>query len=369
NIKIVDSAGNVGSHSSIAVSGSNVYISYRDSTRTNLKFAKSTDGGATWSPANIKIVDSAGNVGSHSSIAVSGSNVYISYRDSTRTNLKFAKSTDGGATWSPANIKIVDSAGNVGSHSSIAAPDANNIFISYKNSTNGDLKFIKSNNGGATWVFYPSNGHEIASGSFSTPSCALFDYGLSNSGTSHVTKTSGNAFTQNTITKTLISSSMTEPVTLSLSGVPNGTSYSISNSICSPTCNSVITFTVSPSTSAGTYLITVTGSPLNKQTSFNLVVSGNPMTVTCSAFPRTALLGQTVTWTANVSGGTPPLTYSWSGTNFPTTPSPSTNPFSISYSTIGQKTATVTVTDVDSVTATCPAGVVRINFDPSLEEF
>src|SRR3989338_3128243 len=199
-------------------------------------------------------------------------------------------------------------------------------------------------------------------------SAPLFNYSLSNSGTSKVTKTSGNAFTQNTITKALTLGT-TESVTLSLSGVPGGTSYSISNSACSPTCTSVITFTVSPSTPVGTHPITVTGSPLGKQTIFNLVVLGNPMTVSCSASPSPALLGQTVTWTAAVSGGTPPRTYSWSGTNFPTSPPPSTNPFSIIYSTIGQKVAAVTVTDTDSVTATCLAGVVQINFNPNLEEF
>src|SRR3989344_3604537 len=69
----------------------------------------------------------------------------------------------------------------------------------------------------------------------------LFDYSLSNSGTSRVTKTSGNAFVQNTITKTLTTSGGTGPVTLSLTGVPVGTSYSISNAACSPTCTSVIT--------------------------------------------------------------------------------------------------------------------------------
>ncbi len=213
-----------------------------------------------------------------------------------------------------------------------------------------------------------NEGNNFGIVSFTTPICALFNYSLSNSGTSNVTKTSGNAFTQNTITKALTSGT-TEPVTLSLSGVPGGTSYSISNSACSPTCTSVITFTVSPSTRAGTYPITVTGSPLGRQTNFNLVISGNPINATCSASPGIALLGQTVTWTAAVSGGTPPFTYSWSGTGIPTSPPPSTNPFSIVYSTIGQKTATVTVTDTDSVAATCPAGVVQVNFNPNFEEF
>ncbi|MDP2641951.1 MAG: hypothetical protein Q8P21_01505, partial [bacterium] len=97
-------------------------------------------------------------------------------------------------------------------------------------------------------------------------------------------------------------------------------------------------------------------------------------TVTCSAYPSTALMGETVTWTAIVSGGTPPFTYAWSGTNIPTSPAPNTNPFSISYGTIGQKTAVMTVTDADLLQATCPASgpgsaTVQINFDPHLEEF
>ncbi|MEX2013757.1 MAG: CARDB domain-containing protein [Parcubacteria group bacterium] len=204
-------------------------------------------------------------------------------------------------------------------------------------------------------------------GDWSSITVASFNYNLSNSGTSSVTKGSGNVFTQNTITKTL-TASPTQSVTLSLAGVPSGTTYSISNSSCSPTCTSVITFTVSPSTLVGTYPITVTGSPLNKQTNFNLVISGSPMSVSCSADKGTALVGETVTWTATVSGGTLPLSYSWSGTSIPTNPAPSTNPFSIVYSTIGLKNTTVTVTDDVSLQATC-LSTIQINFDPEFEEF
>jgi len=200
------------------------------------------------------------------------------------------------------------------------------------------------------------------------PPPVSFNYSLSNSGTSFVTKASGNAFTQNTITKSLVAGG-TQSVTLSLTGTPSGVSYSISDSSCSPTCSAVITFTVAPSATNGTYPITVTGTPLNRQTVFNLVVSGDSFSVSCAAFPRTALIGETVTWTATVSGGASPKTYSWSGTNIPTSPAPTTNPYSTSYGTIGQKTATVTVTDANSLQATCPAGTVQINFDPSLKEF
>ncbi|OHB17326.1 MAG: hypothetical protein A2544_01575 [Candidatus Zambryskibacteria bacterium RIFOXYD2_FULL_43_10] len=214
------------------------------------------------------------------------------------------------------------------------------------------------------------------------PICAAFDesfnYSLSNSGTSNVTKTSSDAFTQNTITKTLTSGT-TESVTLSLSGVPaTGVSYTITHNPgdpanpCNPAdCQSVINFTVTPSTPVGTHPITVTGSPLDKQTSFDLVVSGDPLIVSCSASPLTVLLGETVTLNANVSGGTPPYIYSWNGTDIPTNPSPDTNPFGISYNTVGQKSVSVTVTDSSSppFQIACPVITVRANIDPQYKEF
>ena len=99
------------------------------------------------------------------------------------------------------------------------------------------------------------------------------------------------------------------------------------------------------------------------------VVSSGGMSVSCSASPTVALMGENVTWTANVSGGTPPYTYSWSGTDISTAPAPSTNPYVKSYSTIGQKTATVTVTGGDASQAICPPAVVQIEFDPFFEPF
>jgi len=210
-----------------------------------------------------------------------------------------------------------------------------------------------------------------------TSSAPLFDYSLSNSGASEVIKTSGDAFTTNTITKTLTSGT-TESVTLSLSGVPGGVSYTITHNPgdpanpCNPAdCQSVINFTVTPSTPVGTHPITVTGSPLDKQTSFDLVVSGDPLIVSCSASPLTVLLGETVTLNANVSGGTPPYIYSWNGTDIPTNPSPDTNPFGISYNTVGQKSVSVTVTDSSSppFQIACPVITVRANIDPQYKEF
>ncbi|MDO8522813.1 MAG: hypothetical protein Q7S12_00805 [bacterium] len=125
----------------------------------------------------------------------------------------------------------------------------------------------------------------------------------------------------------------------------------------------------------GVYILRLTGSDSILNNSDNVTItttSSSPMTVSCVASPSPALLGQTVTWTANFSGGTAPFTCSWSGTNIPATPAVScTSPSSYlkSYSTIGLKTARVRVTDADSLTAECIPAKVRINFDPDLEEF
>jgi hypothetical protein len=198
----------------------------------------------------------------------------------------------------------------------------------------------------------------------------LFNYSLSSPDTTYVTKTSSTAHTQNAVIKTHLAGDR-KPVTLAVTaGLSAGVSVSgISNQTCDVTCTSTITLAVAPTTPIGTYLITVTGTPLNKQTTFNLEVRGNPISTACSASPTSALLGEVVTWTAAISGGTPPFTYTWSGTSIPTNPVPNTNPFSISYSTIGQKTAAITATDADGLPSTCPPATVQIKFDPRFQEF
>jgi hypothetical protein len=114
-------------------------------------FALSTDGGATWPAGNIRTVDSAGDVGDVTSIAISGSEVYISYYDTTNQDLKLARSSDGGVTWPAGDIQTVDSAGDVGYDTSIAL-DGSKVYISYTDWTYGDLKLAQSTDEGATWL-------------------------------------------------------------------------------------------------------------------------------------------------------------------------------------------------------------------------
>jgi hypothetical protein len=116
------------------------------------------------------------------------------------------------------------------------------------------------------------------------------------------------------------------------------------------------------STASDSVTVTVLPNPLNP------TVPDSPMTLTLVSGSGSVLVGQNVTWQCSVSGGTPPYTYSWSGTNIPTSPAPSTNPYTTAYSTVGTKNATLTVQDSGGLQGTCN-GSVQVNFNPVFEEF
>jgi hypothetical protein len=151
---IVDSDGNMGHYTSIAVDpNGDPMISYQDATSYNLKFARcdmSATGGcdetSDWTP-NIVTVDSADLVGYYTSIAVDGDgNPMISYTESgdPTSYLKFAW-CDMSATGNcdePADWTSVVRAhpGTIVSHTSIAADANGDPMISYYR--NDELKFI-----------------------------------------------------------------------------------------------------------------------------------------------------------------------------------------------------------------------------------
>jgi len=198
-----------------------------------------------------------------------------------------------------------------------------------------------------------------------------FNYSLSNNGAVSVLKGGVNTFGQSVITKTLTPGSTPQSVDISLSGVPSGVTYAISSQTCSPTCTSTITFTVAPSTAAGTYPITVTGSPLGRTTAFNLViVPSTAVVVTCTPSSPNPLVGVPVTWNSTVSGGSGTYsTYSWAGSGISTSPAPSTASFTMSYSTVGPKTAQLTVTDSIGNVGSCVPGTLQVSFNPKFQEF
>jgi len=137
----VDSTGDVGEYTSIAIgTDGNPVISYRDDTNSGLKVAHC--GNTSCSSGNtITTVDSTGNPGTYTSIAIGlDNNPVISYRD-TNPNFDLKVAHCGNTTCSSGNTKtIVDSGGDVGQYTSIAIGADGNPVISYHDITNDDLK-------------------------------------------------------------------------------------------------------------------------------------------------------------------------------------------------------------------------------------
>jgi LPXTG-site transpeptidase (sortase) family protein len=144
-ITIVDSAGFVGQCTSLELNSSGFpVISYYDDSNIDLKVA--VCGNATCSSKTITTVDSAGNVGYFTSLALNSNGFpVISYSAITIGDLKVA--VCGNATCSSGNtLTTVDSIGNVGYATSLALNSSDFPIIGYKDNTNQNLKIAVCGN-------------------------------------------------------------------------------------------------------------------------------------------------------------------------------------------------------------------------------
>jgi hypothetical protein len=138
-LRTLDSAGNVGTSTSLQISVTgNPVVSYYGNF--SLKLAVCSDPTCATVPT-LRTLDSAGVVGLSTSLQISAAgNPVVSYYDRTNANLKLAVCSDPTCAAAP-TLRVLDSsAGNVGSYTSLQISAAGNPIVSYYDDTNGDLK-------------------------------------------------------------------------------------------------------------------------------------------------------------------------------------------------------------------------------------
>jgi hypothetical protein len=157
-------SGTVQEDPAIAATDTHVFVAWADirsTTDYDIYFANSTDGGATWSNPNVKINTDVGTTTQNSPAIAVDSNgvvylVWQDYRDTiiSHSDIFFAKSSDGGATWTDPNVRVNSDATTTQQRDpTIAVDSQGNIYVAWEDQINGDddIYVSKSEDGGATW--------------------------------------------------------------------------------------------------------------------------------------------------------------------------------------------------------------------------
>ncbi len=135
-----------------------ILVAWQDYRRNqaDIYFARSTDGGRTFSP-NVRVNDDLGRAGQlYPSLAVDGSGtIYLAWHDFRKGNqdIYFARSTDGGRTFSR-NLRVNDDTGTAGQFNpSLAVNEHGEIYIAWHDlrSGNADIYTAVSRDGGLTF--------------------------------------------------------------------------------------------------------------------------------------------------------------------------------------------------------------------------
>jgi hypothetical protein len=184
---------------SVAASGSNIYVVWGEGTGDDgddlgggvvwgIFFAHSTDGGATFSsPINFYSVafpNSDSGTGVDPGLAVSGSNVYISWADGNSGRIFYERSTDSGATFNGGTPGAAMHIGNpfIATPAPKIASSGNNVYIVWKDfafsgSFNiGGVAEVKSTDSGAS--FLPEKEDDPFGGVFTNPQLAVDSKGI-----------------------------------------------------------------------------------------------------------------------------------------------------------------------------------------------
>ncbi len=138
----------------------------------DIYFSRSTDEGLTWS-TSVKVNDEfPGNCINPSLDVDDSGNLYVAWEDHRNgSDIYFTTSSDSGGTWTHPNVRVNEHSTRGSYNPSLAVDDNGNIYVTWTDDRNGpsDIYFAKSTDGGSTWttpnmkVNSPSTGYQLLS--------------------------------------------------------------------------------------------------------------------------------------------------------------------------------------------------------------
>jgi hypothetical protein len=132
-----------------------VWEDHRPYDDTDIYFARSTDGGETWTDPNVRINDDPSAYQRSPSMVIDPwGDLYVAYDghpDGEYSHIYMVKSTDGGDTWSRPHVPVDD--GRSGNHyiPELAVGQDGTIYASWSWWGGDHILFTKSTNGGEAW--------------------------------------------------------------------------------------------------------------------------------------------------------------------------------------------------------------------------
>lgn len=138
--------------SAYAVDANTIFIVFCSPTDNDITLAKTTNAGGSWTFTDIDVVTGGcpSSTPSHWSLTVlDENNLIVSYYDTDPDDLRFAKSTNGGTSWT---TSAVDTSGDVGINNSISFADSDNFFIGYHDTGTQNVEFARSIDVGTSWT-------------------------------------------------------------------------------------------------------------------------------------------------------------------------------------------------------------------------
>ena len=175
-INLSNNAGN-SLHPAMAVLGSTIHVVWTDtiSGLSEILYKKSTDSGATFGPT-INISNNAG-FSENPEIAISGTNVYLVWLDSTSGNFDifYKRSTNGGDSFSDPTKNLSANAGS--SRAPSIAVSGNSIHVVWSDDTHGtfDIFYRRSQDGGTTFPNVIKNLSDNVAGASARPAIFVSD--------------------------------------------------------------------------------------------------------------------------------------------------------------------------------------------------